>query len=172
MVSYKLFTCYINSPIGYLHIRATEAAIESVWFADELPADYTAPAQTDLPDCMVTCCQQLKDYFARKITAFNLPLNPQGTPFQQRVWQYLLQIPAGSTRTYGHIAATQFTVKTTRAVGAACGANPIGIIIPCHRVISASGSLTGYAGGLWRKKWLLNFENSFQPHNQQLEMGF
>jgi methylated-DNA-[protein]-cysteine S-methyltransferase len=106
------------------------------------------------------CIAQLEAYFAGQLKQFNLPLAPQGTPFQQRVLQLLQQVPYGHTDTYGNLAKQLGDVKTARAVGTANGSNPIAIIIPCHRVIGANGSLTGYAGGLERKTSLLRLENA------------
>jgi methylated-DNA-[protein]-cysteine S-methyltransferase len=104
--------------------------------------------------------KQLMQYFDGEITTFNLPLAPLGTPFRQETWQALQKIPYGETRCYSEQAELMNNKKAVRAVGAANGANPISIIIPCHRVIGKDGSLTGYAGGLQRKAWLLNFEQT------------
>lgn len=101
---------------------------------------------------------QLGAYFAGELTRFDLPLKPAGTAFQQQVWQALTDIPYGKTASYGEIANRLNKPKAVRAVGAANGRNPIGIIIPCHRVVGANGSLTGYAGGIERKQWLLRHE--------------
>ena len=102
---------------------------------------------------------QLKEYFQGKRTSFNLLLNPQGTKFQKLVWKGLSTIPYGKTISYLAQSKKIGDIKAVRAVAAANGKNPISIIIPCHRVIGSDGSLTGYAGGVWRKKWLLDFEN-------------
>jgi methylated-DNA-[protein]-cysteine S-methyltransferase len=101
---------------------------------------------------------QLTEYFAHQRQHFDLPLNPQGTTFQQQVWQLLTQIPFGETITYGTLAKMTGNPTASRAVGAANGRNPISIIVPCHRVIASNGALTGYAGGLNRKQWLLQHE--------------
>lgn len=102
--------------------------------------------------------EQLAAYFAGELTAFDLPLAPAGTEFQQKVWSQLRAIPYGETRTYGELATKLRRPTASRAVGAANGKNPLGIVVPCHRVIGASGDLTGYAGGLPMKKWLLAHE--------------
>ena len=115
-------------------------------------------------------CRQLDEYFAGRRQRFELPLAPQGTAFQQAVWQALLQIPFGQTRCYSALAAEIERPKAVRAVGAANGANPIAIIIPCHRVIGSDGSLTGYAGGLPRKALLLKLEGAQLP--EQKLLGF
>jgi methylated-DNA-[protein]-cysteine S-methyltransferase len=107
---------------------------------------------------------QLNDYFEGKRTEFDVLLNPQGTDFQKKVWNGLLQIPYGKTMSYLELSKQLGDVKAIRAVASANGKNPLWIIIPCHRVIGTDGSLTGYAGGLWRKKWLLELEN---PSPQQ-----
>ncbi len=104
--------------------------------------------------------QQLAAYFAGEASDFDLPLAPRGTPFQQQVWTALRTIPRGETRSYAAIARQIGNPDAIRAVGAANGANPIAIVIPCHRVIASDGTLHGYAGGLERKRWLLDFEQS------------
>ncbi len=101
---------------------------------------------------------QLREYFAGNRVHFNLPLAPAGTPFRQRVWRLLLEIPHGETVTYGEIAARLGAPDSARAVGGAVGRNPLAVVVPCHRVVGADGTLTGYAGGLERKRWLLNHE--------------
>ena len=107
---------------------------------------------------------QLKDYFSGIRTDFNFKLNPKGTDFQQKVWQELGNIPFGKTISYLDLAKKLGDPKVIRAAASANGKNPLWIVVPCHRVIGTDGSLTGYAGGLWRKKWLLEHEN---PTNQQ-----
>jgi methylated-DNA-[protein]-cysteine S-methyltransferase len=105
---------------------------------------------------------QLKEYFDGKRTQFSLPMNPDGTDFQKRVWQELKEIPFGKTKSYQEIANQLGDPKVIRAAASANGKNPIAIIIPCHRVIGSDGSLTGYAGGLHRKRWLLDHENPYK----------
>ncbi|MCU0371019.1 MAG: methylated-DNA--[protein]-cysteine S-methyltransferase [Bacteroidales bacterium] len=104
--------------------------------------------------------KQLDEYFSRDRKTFDLPLDLHGTDFQRRVWNELLHIPYGKTVTYKELALKLGDIAAIRAVAAANGANPVSIIIPCHRVIGSDGSLTGYAGGLWRKKWLLEHEST------------
>jgi methylated-DNA-[protein]-cysteine S-methyltransferase len=101
---------------------------------------------------------------------FNVPIKQEGTEFQQKVWNELLKIPYGKTVSYNFIAESLGDKKTIRAVGATNGKNQISILVPCHRVIGSDGSLTGYAGGLWRKKWLLNHEKEFSGEEKQMEM--
>lgn len=101
---------------------------------------------------------QLAEYFAGDRRSFDLPLAPRGTPFQRRVWEALRAIPPGTTRTYGQVAASLGVQGASRAVGAATGRNPISIVVPCHRLVGSTGALTGYAGGVERKRWLLDHE--------------
>ena len=110
------------------------------------------------PGILAEACGQLADYFAGTRLTFELPLAPAGTAFQRRVWDALCAVPYGDTSTYGRVARALGDPQAVRAVGAANGRNPIGIIVPCHRVVGADGSLTGYAGGLDRKRWLLRHE--------------
>lgn len=151
----ELVLAYSESPLGVLEIAGSDAGIRAVRFLDEPPL---APATPDLPVPMVSCIQQLAEYFAGQRRSFEVPLDLQGTPFQLRVWELLLHIPFGETRTYLDIALALGDPKAVRAVGAANGQNPVPIIVPCHRVIGGDGSLIGYGGGLWRKEWLLAHE--------------
>jgi len=128
--------------------------------------DSAADTSTKIPECLQDCVTQLDEYFQKKRTTFNLKLNPQGTNFQKEVWNALQQIPYAETRSYLKQSETMGDVKAIRAVASANGKNPIWIIIPCHRVIGSDGSLTGYSGGLWRKRWLLEHENP--PEQQSL----
>ncbi|MBP8793140.1 MAG: methylated-DNA--[protein]-cysteine S-methyltransferase [Lutibacter sp.] len=118
----------------------------------------------EIPTYLKECVQQLEEYFKGSRTEFNLKLNPKGTEFQQKVWDDLQNVSFGTTKTYSEQAIKLGDIKAIRAVAAANGKNPIWIVIPCHRIIGTNGSLTGYAGGIWRKKWLLNHEN---PSMQQ-----
>lgn len=152
-------TAYYKTPIGIAKITGNENGISSVTVMDneiEIPPE--------IPNYLKDCVNQLEAYFKGERTEFNLKLNPQGTDFQKRVWNELLTIPYGKTRTYLEQTKKLGDVKAIRAVASANGKNPIWIIIPCHRVIGSDGALTGYAGGLWRKKWLLAHEN---PVKQQ-----
>ena len=148
-----MISCY-NSPVGYIRIESSEKGISSLVFIDEKGLE-----SQGLESLFIT---QIDEYFHRKRTVFNLPLDLQGTEFQKRVWNELLKIPFGKTITYKELALKLGNLKAIRAVGAANGANPVSIIVPCHRVIGTDGSLTGYAGGLWRKKWLLDFESDYK----------
>ena len=118
----------------------------------------------EIPSALKEANLQLSEYFEGKRKEFSFKLNPKGTDFQQKVWQELLKIPFGKTTSYLELSKQLGDVKAIRAVAAANGKNPLWIVVPCHRVIGSDGSLTGYAGGLWRKKWLLEHEN---PSPQQ-----
>ncbi len=143
---------YLDSPLGPVEISASDTGVESVYFAE---------SQQEISPNQITeqCKQQLIEYFYGKRKEFQLPLTPKGTNFQRQVWKKLAGIPYGETKSYSDIAVQLNNPKAVRAVGAANGKNPISIIVPCHRVIGSNGTLTGYAGGLKRKSWLLNLEN-------------
>ncbi len=150
---------YINTPLGTARIRGDKAGISAIEVLNS-PAEETNNIPTTLKQAVI----QLKEYFEGSRESFELQLNPQGTPFQKKVWLALEQIPHGRTLSYMELSKILGDPKAIRAVAAANGKNPIWIIIPCHRVIGSDGSLTGYAGGLHRKKWLLNHES---PNKQQ-----
>ncbi|WP_408028494.1 methylated-DNA--[protein]-cysteine S-methyltransferase [Tenacibaculum litoreum] len=155
---FNLQTTYYKTPIGIAKINGDENGIQSISVLDEdTSATISIPKET--PSCLQNCVAQLDEYFAGKRTVFDLQLNPQGTTFQQSVWNKLLNIPFGRTRTYLEQTKQLGDVKAIRAVASANGKNPIWIVIPCHRVVGSDGSLTGYAGGVWRKKWLLEHES-------------
>lgn len=143
--------CVMDSPVGHLRIMADDVGVTSI----DRTEDDLAPAQTPL---LRECVRQLTAYFAGNLTAFDLPLHLMGTPFRQRVWEALRTIPYGETRSYGELAAMVGNSKASRAVGGANHYNPVSIVVPCHRVIGADGSLTGYGGGLDMKRWLLEHE--------------
>jgi len=152
-MSTATFNTYYKSPIGRLRIAGNDEAIHAVSFCEDLDLPLTA-----VPAIGLLCIRQLQEYFAGARKTFDLPLQPAGTIFQQQVWQNLKQIPFGKTCSYLEVARAVSGEKVIRAVGAANGRNPLCIIVPCHRVIGSDGSLTGYAGGLWRKEWLLRHE--------------
>lgn len=146
-----------DSPVGPLTLVSDGAALTGVFFAKQKHG--AAPAEATKPDRIIDAARkQLDSYFAGRRTGFDLPLKPTGTAFQTRVWAALTKIPYGETKSYGAIAAGIGSPKAVRAVGAANGRNPIPIIIPCHRVIGADGTLTGFGGGMERKAWLLDLE--------------
>uniref|UniRef100_A0A486XRT6 Methylated-DNA--protein-cysteine methyltransferase n=1 Tax=Rheinheimera sp. BAL341 TaxID=1708203 RepID=A0A486XRT6_9GAMM len=146
---------YIDSPLGPVKISATATGISEVLFSDRQGNDRPS-ALTEL------AAQQLQAYFNGTLLQFNLPLAASGTAFQQQVWQALTRIAFGQTCSYADIARRINNEKAVRAVGAANGRNPIAIVVPCHRVIGANGTLTGYAGGLDKKAWLLKHEQRQQ----------
>ena len=157
------YFAYCDSPLGRLLLTSNETAltglhfvgekyfprVESFWYEDE-----------DAPHIRRTCIQ-LEEYFAGTRSVFEVPLDPSGTPFQLNVWMKLRDIAYGETISYGELACRVGNSNASRAVGAANGRNPISIIVPCHRVIGADGSLTGYAGGVQRKKSLLYLEKLY-----------
>jgi methylated-DNA-[protein]-cysteine S-methyltransferase len=146
----------LGSPLGPLTLVATEEALVGLWFEGRAPWEQEAvPRRTPLLDRAV---EELRAYLAGELQAFEVPVAPQGTPFQQEVWAALRTIPFGATWSYARLARAIGRPAAVRAVGAANGQNPIALIIPCHRVIGADGTLTGYAGGLPRKQWLLAHE--------------
>ena len=152
-------TAYYKTPIGTAKIVGDENGISAVTVIDD-----DIETSTEISENLKDCMQQLEEYFNGSKKEFNLKLNPQGTDFQKRVWKELLLVPYGKTRTYLEQSKQLGDVKAIRAVASANGKNPIWILIPCHRIIGSDGSLTGYAGGIWRKKWLLEHEN---PSTQQ-----
>ena len=144
----------VVSPIGSISLVSDETHLKSVIFSEEQGNE-----SENLPNILLKAASQLKEYFDGTRTRFDLALNPDGTSFQKKVWQKLLDVPFGKTKSYRDIALELGSVLNTRAVGTANGKNPISIIIPCHRIIGQNGKLVGYAGGLERKKWLLLHES-------------
>lgn len=149
----------LDSPYGPLTLVATDGVLSALYMTDQRHRPPEETFGVPDPEPFGEVIQQLTEYFAGDRTAFDLPLDLAGTPFQRRVWAELLKIPYGETRTYGELAEELGKPGASRAVGLANGKNPVGIIVPCHRVIGASGSLTGYGGGLDRKQRLLAFES-------------
>jgi methylated-DNA-[protein]-cysteine S-methyltransferase len=144
----------LKTPLGIVTIQGDMNGITAISIAET-----SKTLIKEIPSSLQKCVVQLQEYFDGNRNRFDIALNPQGTDFQKRVWQALLEIPFGKTTSYLELSKKLGNAKTVRAVAAANGKNPLWIIIPCHRVIGTDGSLTGYAGGLWRKKWLLNHEN-------------
>nr|WP_315130524.1 methylated-DNA--[protein]-cysteine S-methyltransferase [uncultured Flavobacterium sp.] len=149
---------YIKTPLGITKIMGDENGISVISVSDE------GEISEQIPAVLQEAVSELMAYFEGKRTTFDFKLNPKGTEFQQKVWNGLLEIPFGKTMSYLELSKKLGDVKAIRAVASANGKNPLWIVIPCHRVIGTDGSLTGYAGGLWRKKWLLQHEN---PTTQQ-----
>ncbi|WP_374667231.1 methylated-DNA--[protein]-cysteine S-methyltransferase [Acinetobacter sp.] len=158
----RLSYLFLESPVGQLKLVAHDSALVAVLWDNENPdrvrlAEFIEDPQHPI---LLETVRQLNEYFAGTRQQFDLPLDFAGTPFQQKVWQALLTIPFGETRSYKQIAEQVGNVKAVRAVGAANGKNPISIIAPCHRVVGASGKLVGFAGGLENKEILLKLESS------------
>jgi methylated-DNA-[protein]-cysteine S-methyltransferase len=158
----------VDSPIDDLLLTASDGLLRGIWFSPhaERPgrpllevADRLAAQRADDDPVLRLAATQLAEYFAGERRAFDLPLGPVGTPFQEAVWAALSTIPYGETWSYGELAAAiGKTPAASRAVGLANGSNPIPVVIPCHRVIGADGTLTGFGGGLLRKRYLLDLE--------------
>jgi len=144
---------YLESPVGNLLVARNEQGLTAISFRGTPEEDWTRR-----DDVFEDVREQLRAYFAKKLRTFNLPLAPRGTPFQLDVWSALRQIPYGETRSYAQVARTIGKPEAIRAVGAANGANPLPIVVPCHRVIGSNGSLTGFGGGLAAKRFLLDLE--------------
>jgi len=146
---------YYDSPLGWVKIQASSDAVTSIVLCKERKDEICGKSPI-----LEECVRQLDEYFKGSRTKFELPINQQGTAFQQSVWKVLADIPHGVTVSYGDVAKKLGAPKSSRAVGAASGKNKVWVVIPCHRVIGSNGSLTGYAGGLDCKKWLLEHEGA------------
>ena len=148
----KQYNECIETPLGLLEVTADAQAVKTIYFVDH-------QAESQVNKITKLAIAQLKQYFAGERRQFDLPLAPEGTSFQQQVWQALLTIKYGDTCSYSDIANQINNPKAVRAVGAANGRNPLTIVVPCHRVVGRNGALTGYAFGIERKSWLLNHES-------------
>ena len=148
--AYRIF---YQSPIGIVEIGGTDSAVTGLVFRDTRPRETSGT-----PAVLAEALRQIEEYFLGRRTEFDVPLLTKGTPFQEDVWRALRTVGYGKTASYRDIARRIGRPAAVRAVGAANGANPISIIIPCHRIIGSDGRLTGYGGGVWRKEWLLGFE--------------
>ena len=153
-------TCFIETPLGNAKIVGDNNGIASVSILNS-----EEELSEVIPESLLECVTQLKAYFKNERKTFNLKLNPEGTAFQKNVWNLLVSIPYGKTLSYLQLSKQLGDVKAIRAVANANGKNPLWIIIPCHRVIGSDGSLTGYAGGLHRKQWLLNHESAYKQQS-------
>jgi methylated-DNA-[protein]-cysteine S-methyltransferase len=157
----RIFQSHTTSPLGDVLLAATQQGLAGVWFVhrQEHMPDSSNWVTDEAHPTLLAAAQQLHEYFLGQRQSFDLPLQPAwGTPFQHAVWQALQRIPYGRTSTYGDIARDIGNPNAVRAVGAAIGQNPHTIVVPCHRVVGANGSLTGFAGGLDRKTFLLTHE--------------
>ncbi|MHA7268516.1 methylated-DNA--[protein]-cysteine S-methyltransferase [Arthrobacter sp. HLT1-20] len=159
MLEHSIF----DSPLGLLTAVANDDGLQAVYMAEHKrrPTQETMGERVVAADSLVlgAAAEQLGEYFAGQRREFSVPLAPLGSPFQHRVWAALRQIPFGEVRSYGELAGMLGDKSMAQAVGSANGRNPISIIVPCHRVVGADGSLVGYAGGVERKQFLLEFEN-------------
>jgi methylated-DNA-[protein]-cysteine S-methyltransferase len=156
---------YYNSPIGLIEITGTGNSITSLYFVEQNTNPKFEPNSY-----LENCAAQLDEYFNGKRKDFDLKLEPEGSDFQKKVWDQLKNIQYGETKSYLQISQLLGDVLAIRAVANANGQNKISIVIPCHRVIGSNGSLTGYAGGLWRKKWLLQHEQKYSGSEEQTEL--
>ncbi len=150
----------VPTPIDRLIVASDGSAIVGVWMANAAPDDSGWEDRRGTDGLLTEAREQLTAYFAGRLRSFDVPLAPNGTDFQRRVWSALREIPFGTTISYADLARRVSNVAAVRAVGAANGRNPIPIIVPCHRVIGSDGSLTGFGGGLPRKQWLLRHEGA------------
>ena len=148
---------FIKTPLGIAKVKGDKDGLSIVYILDG-----NKPISDIIPKVLEDAVYQLQQYFRGERQNFSLKLNPHGTDFQKKVWQYLSEIPFGKTLSYLNLSKRMENVKAIRAVAAANGKNPLWIVIPCHRVIGSDGSLTGYAGGLDRKKWLLDHESAIK----------
>lgn len=156
------YYCWIPSPVGQLFLAGSEAGLKVIDFSSRDREHAPVPDGQENQSALQDLICQLESYFAGKLKVFSLPLAPQGTPFQMRVWRCLQGIPYGQTMSYGRVARQIGKPNASRAVGAACGRNPLSIVIPCHRVIGSTGKLTGFGGGLNTKQKLLALEQGNQ----------
>ena len=148
-----MYEAVLETPLGIACIRGSDKGITEIRVSDD------RALKRAIPEALRPVCEQLNEYFEGSRKVFEVSLNPEGTPFQHKVWAALLEIPYGKRISYMDLAKKLGDPKAVRAVAGANAKNPLWILIPCHRVVGADGSLTGYAGGLHRKKWLLNYES-------------
>ncbi|MGB5370417.1 MAG: methylated-DNA--[protein]-cysteine S-methyltransferase [Flavobacteriaceae bacterium] len=150
-------TAFVKTPLGIAKLEGDETGLSGITILDSEEATTSV-----IPEVLEDAAYQLQEYFEGKRKSFDLELNPLGTDFQKKVWKALLDIPFGKTLSYLELSKKLGDVKAIRAVAAANGKNPLWIVVPCHRIIGSDGSLIGYAGGLHRKKWLLEHESPAQ----------
>lgn len=155
-----MFYCYMDSPIGKLFLAGDQGKLKFINFPKEKKPVVPDPDWVEVPSFFTSAVAELEEYFAGNRRHFSVDIQPQGTDFQLRIWRALQKVPYGKTVSYGELAKRVGNPNASRAVGAANGANPIPIIIPCHRVIGASGNLTGFGGGLAVKQFLLELEGA------------
>lgn len=148
---------YFDSPVGWLHLEATDQGLTCLSFMNEYPSE--SPRNKDHPIIRMTITQ-LNRYFENTLTHFSVPIDLHGNDFEVQIWKELQSIPFGQTTTYGNISKLIDNPKAIRAIGSAIGRNPVVIIVPCHRVIGANDHMVGFGGGIWRKEWLLKHEGA------------
>lgn len=157
------FYTIVNSPLGLVTIQATDQGLTGLWFEEQTTRPNELGEERATHPVLLLTKKQLSEYFSGARETFDVPLAAIGTPFQKQVWRALCDVPFGEAISYQELAERIGNPKAVRAVGSANGKNPISVIVPCHRVIGKSGRLTGYAGGLERKKALLKLENRLLP---------
>lgn len=154
----NLSTISYNCPIGLLELEANDNNLQKISFLKEDSSIFSSKTTDNI--ILKETITQLNEYFAGTRTKFNIPLEPQGTEFQNKIWQAMSSVPYAATISYKDLATLAKRPKASRAAGMSCNKNPFPVIIPCHRIVGSNGNLTGYAGGLDKKQWLLQFENS------------
>lgn len=165
----KIYRAYIETPLGLIEIGASEEYIVSLLFENKIQIPLQPDPIEEQPEILKEALRQVSEWFEGKRFSFTLPLHPQGTLFQHKVWEELLKIPFGETSTYARMAYRLGQPAAIRAVASAIGRNPLNIIIPCHRVVGSLGQLTGYGGEMWRKAWLLRFEHEIAGKRLRLD---
>lgn len=166
---HELFSTYYQSPLGLIHISGTEHYITEISFIDTVQhAPSTNTEQGNQTKVLLDAVEELIQYFQGDRTVFEFPIQQEGTDFQQRVWKELMGIPFGKTISYLELSKRLGDTKAIRAAASANGKNNIAVVVPCHRVIGSRNDLVGYAGGLWRKRWLLDHENRIANGVQSL----
>ncbi|HRP57088.1 methylated-DNA--[protein]-cysteine S-methyltransferase [Agriterribacter sp.] len=171
MITTRSFVTYHDSPVGTLQIKSSAEAIHAILFVNAWKGpklDEDEMRDSGHSALVKLCTAQLDEYFEGKRRVFDFPFTQEGTAFQQKIWNALLEIPFGRTISYMELAKRTGNIKAIRAVGTTNGKNQLSIVVPCHRVIGANGSLVGYGGDLWRKKWLLDHEAKYAYGVQEL----
>jgi methylated-DNA-[protein]-cysteine S-methyltransferase len=156
----KEYKLDMDTPLGILEIIGTNEAVSSILFVER--EERVHMREDDTPDVLIDCHDQLAEYFNGSRRTFSFPVHVKGTDFQKRVWEGLLDLAYGETGSYKDLAVSIGNDKAIRAVGSANGKNKLSIVIPCHRIIGSNGTMTGYAGGVWRKEWLLRHEGKHE----------
>jgi methylated-DNA-[protein]-cysteine S-methyltransferase len=161
-------TVSYSSPLGQLEIKSLDKYITAIKFIE--PGEAGPLISQEHNEVIIQCCKELDEYFEGRRKEFTFPIHQEGTDFQKEVWSQLLTIPYGKTISYSELSKKMGDIKKIRAVGTTNGKNNLAIVVPCHRVIGSNNHLTGYAGGLWRKQWLLEHEARHSHGVQQLKL--